>query len=169
LYASGVASGFWLREARSKAPLVPGVSAFDESSIEVNDQEAVDRARQALSTATLYFEPGSDALSANQRAKLDALIPSLLALGDNAAASQIDYSVEIIGRADAPGTTALNLRLSQSRADAVRDYLAAHGAPARLMHPRGIGTLDLESARHNESNDSERRVNFAVVLNPSEH
>jgi outer membrane protein OmpA-like peptidoglycan-associated protein len=169
LHASGVASGFWLREARSKAPFVPGVSAFDDSSIEVDDREALDRARQALSTATLYFDPGSEALSASERAKLDVLIPSLLALGESAAASQIDYSVEIIGRADAPGTTALNLRLSQSRADAVRDYLAAHGAPVRLMHPRGIGTFDLESARHNESNDSERRVNFAVVLSPSEH
>jgi outer membrane protein OmpA-like peptidoglycan-associated protein len=169
LHASGVASGFWLREARNRAPFVPGVTAFDDSSIEVNDREALDRARQALSSAILYFDPGSDALSESQRAKLDALIPSLLALGDSAAASQSDYSVEIIGRADAPGTTALNLRLSQSRADAVRDYLAAHGAPAKHMRPRGIGTLDLESARHNEFDDSERRVNFSVVPIPTDH
>jgi OOP family OmpA-OmpF porin len=167
LHASGVASGVWLREARSRASFIPGVDSFDDSSIEVNDQAALDRARQALSTAALYFDPGSDELSESQKAKLDALIPSLLALRDGAAESQDNYVVEIIGRADAPGTTALNLRLSQSRANSVRDFLAAHGAPASLMRPHGIGTLDLESVRHNESDDSERRVNFSVVHHPT--
>lgn len=166
LHASGVASRVWLREARSRATFIPGVDSFDDSSIEVDDQAVLDRARQTLSTAALYFDPGSDVLSESQKAKLDALIPSLLALRDSAGASQ-DYVVEIIGRADAPGTTALNLRLSQSRANSVRNFLAAHGTPTSLMHPHGIGALDVESERHNESDDSERRVNFSVVRHPT--
>jgi outer membrane protein OmpA-like peptidoglycan-associated protein len=163
LRAAGVASNLWLREARSGALFVPGVSAFDGSSIIVNDSLAFDRARQELSAASLYFDPGSDALSSTQRVKLDALVPSVLALRDGADELQGAYVLDIIGRADAPGTTALNLRLSQSRANAVRDYLEAHGAPAGFLHARGIGAFDVEPARQAGADDLERRVNFSVV------
>jgi OOP family OmpA-OmpF porin len=167
LHAAGVASRIWLRDARSRAPFIPGVDSFDDSSIQIDDQAVLDRARETLSTAALYFYPGSDMLSGPQKAALDALVPSVLALRDSASAAQDNYELEIIGRADAPGTTALNLRLSQSRANAVRDFLAAQGVPPSLMHPHGIGALDVASEGHNESDDSERRVNFSIVPHPA--
>jgi OOP family OmpA-OmpF porin len=168
LRASGTAPEAWLREARRRAPLIAGVSTFDDRAVEVKDREALNRARQALNEATLYFEAASDALSDSQLAKLDALVPSLFVLRDAAAAAQIAYSVDIVGRADAPGSSEFNLRLSQSRAETVRRYLLAHGAPAKLLHARGIGAIDAVGPQANEADDGQRRVNFEVIAAPAE-
>jgi OOP family OmpA-OmpF porin len=163
LRALGVAPEAWLREARGRAPLLAGVTAFDDGAVEVKDREALNHARQALNEAILYFEPASDALSDPQLAKLDTLVPSLIMLRDAAAAAQMAYSVDIVGRADAPGSSEFNLRLSQSRAEAVRRYLLAHGVPAKLLHARGIGAIDASGPQANEADDAQRRVNFDVI------
>jgi outer membrane protein OmpA-like peptidoglycan-associated protein len=177
LQASGVAPAPWLREAHSRAAFILGIRAFDDRSVVLAGQDSLDRARQTLTSAALYFEPGSDALSDARRTKLDSLLPSLIALRDSAAALQIGYSIEIVGRADTPGTTAFNLHLSQSRADAVRQYLVARGVPAERMQVRGIGAIELASATspgnagptdHDDSLDIERRVNFEVILDQQE-
>jgi OOP family OmpA-OmpF porin len=171
LHASGTAPNSWLREARSRAISIPGVRVFDDAATVSNGQLDLNQARDALISAALYFDPGSDLLSEEQRAKLGALLPSVIALRDYADAEQVEYSIQLIGRADAPGTTALNLRLSQGRADAVRQYLIEHGLPAQHVTARGIGaieaapagTIDAQEAIH-ESLDKERRVNFRVLL-----
>jgi OOP family OmpA-OmpF porin len=168
LRASGVAPEAWLREARRRAPLVAGITTFDDRAIEVQDREALNRARQALNEATLYFEPASDALADSQLATLDAVVSSLIVLRDAAAAAHMAYSVDIVGRADAPGSSEFNLRLSQSRAEAVRRYLLAHGAPAKLLHARGIGAVDAVGPQANEADDAQRRVNFEVTAAPAD-
>jgi outer membrane protein OmpA-like peptidoglycan-associated protein len=177
LQASGVAPPSWVREARSRAPFILGIRAFDDGSVVLAGQDSLERARQMLTSAALYFEPGSDALSDARRAKLDTLLPSLIALRDGTAALQVGYSIEIVGRADTPGTTAFNLHLSQSRADTVRQYLIARGVPAEHLHARGIGAIELasatspanaEPAEHRDSLDTERRVNFEVILDQKE-
>jgi len=168
LRAFGVAPEAWLREARQRAPFVAGITTFDDGAVEVKDRAALNRARQELNAVTLYFEPASDALSDSQFATLDAVVPSLLALRDAAAAAQMTYSVDIVGRADAPGSSEFNLRLSQSRAEAVRRYLLAHGAPAKILHARGVGAVDAAGPQVNESDDAQRRVNFEVTAAPAE-
>lgn len=168
LRAFGTAPEAWLREARRRAPLVAGITTFDDGAVEVKDREALNRARQSVNETTLYFEPASDALSDSQLAKLDAVVPSLIVLRDAAAAAQMAYSVDIVGRADAPGSSEFNLRLSQSRADTVRRYLLAHGAPAKLLHARGIGAIDTLGPQANEADDAQRRVNFEVIAAPAE-
>jgi len=168
LRAAGIAPEAWLREARRRAPLITGITTFDDRGIEVRDREALDRARQALNEATLYFEPASDALADSQLATLDAVVPNLIVLRDAAAAAHMAYSVNIVGRADAPGSSEFNLRLSQSRAEAVRRYLLGHGAPAKLLHARGIGAVDAVGPQANEADDAQRRVNFEVTAAPAD-
>jgi OOP family OmpA-OmpF porin len=163
LRALGVAPEAWLREARRRAPFIAGITAFDDGAVEVKDREALNGARQALNETVLYFQPASDALSDPQLTKLDALVPSLLVLQEAAAAAQMAYSVDIVGQADAPGSSEFNLRLSQSRAEAVRRYLLAHGAPAKLLRARGIGAIDAAGPQANEADDAQRRVNFEVI------
>jgi OOP family OmpA-OmpF porin len=173
LRASGVASASWLREARGRAIFILGIRAFDDSSVVLDGQADFGHARQTLTSTALYFEPGSESLSDTRRAQLDALLPDFIALRDSAAALKVEYWVEIVGRADTPGTTAFNLHLSQSRADAVRQYLIAHGVPTEHLRARGIGAIELASATstgnteqtgHANSLDVERRVDFAVIL-----
>jgi len=177
LQASGAAPAAWLREARRRAAFILGIRAFDDRSVVIAGQGDLDRARETLTSAALYFEPGSDALSDARRAKLDGLLPSLGTLRDSAAALQIGYSIEVVGRADTPGTTAFNLRLSQSRADVVRQYLVAHGVPAERVRARGVGAIETAattspgaaaSSDRDDPADTERRVNFEVILDQQE-
>jgi OOP family OmpA-OmpF porin len=171
LHVSGVASESWLRGARTRALLIPGITAFDDAAVSDNDRAAIDRARAALAAATLYFEAASDVISAKEQEKLDALLPTLASIREEIGALPKRYLVEITGRADAPGTVEFNLRLSQDRAEAVRQYLIARGVPTALLVARGIGVGDSPSnsmghnvlSRHTEADESERRVNFALV------
>jgi outer membrane protein OmpA-like peptidoglycan-associated protein len=104
----------------------------------------------------VYFPIGSAALPDTERAMLETLDPLLARFRDAAEVLHLDYGVEVIGRADAPGTTALNLLLSQNRANAVRAFLVAHGLPAERVLARGIGASDATGL--------ERRVNISIFV-----
>lgn len=75
-------------------------------------------------------------------------------------------SIEIEGHTDNQGAAAYNLRLSEERAKAVRDYLISKGIAENRLHYKGYG-----AARPIESNDAEegrkanRRTEFKVVGN----
>jgi OOP family OmpA-OmpF porin len=173
LRATGTAPASWLRDARIRAPLIPGVATFDTSAVAVDNQSTFASARDKLNAVALYFNTGSHDLSDADLARFDDIAPSIVDLRDSAAALQVDYRVDVVGRADAPGTTEHNLQLSQSRADAVREALIAHGMSPQRVHARGIGASDgasgsaLDSATataYNQFLNSDRRVNLTVVV-----
>lgn len=90
-----------------------------------------------LSADTLFgFD--SVALSAQGRSALDALQKRI---GD------ADYRlVEVAGHADRLGTPSYNRRLSQRRAEVIRDYLVQHGIDAKRVRTEGLGSAQAESA-----------------------
>lgn len=73
--------------------------------------------REAL---TVYFDFNSSALTPAAKAKLDSLVDIILNSSEVA-------SVTIVGYADMIGSTDYNYRLSQRRAESVRNYLASKG------------------------------------------
>jgi outer membrane protein OmpA-like peptidoglycan-associated protein len=77
------------------------------------------------------FQTGSSALRPESYAVLDVVAQSLL---DNT-----DIRIEIAGYTDNTGSAALNTRLSQARALAVRAYLARKGVGPSRMVARGYG------------------------------
>jgi len=82
-------------------------------------------------SAVVRFDAGSAELGPEARARLDAAASSLLGQGGSG-------RLRLIGHADRAGSAADNLRLSRRRAEAVRDYLAAHGVP--------LGAIDVAAA-----------------------
>jgi OmpA-OmpF porin, OOP family len=57
--------------------------------------------------------------------------------------TQADYqTVGIVGHADRIGPAKYNLRLSEQRAKAVREYLAAHGVDAAKIAASGVGSTE---------------------------
>ncbi len=77
------------------------------------------------------FRGGTATLSPEARTALDQVARSLLA---NPA-----VRVEIAGFTDSAGALALNMSLSQARANMVRWYLIDRGVPAARMIARGYG------------------------------
>lgn len=75
-------------------------------------------------------------------------------------------NVRIVGHTDNIGTNAYNQKLSQRRADAVRDYLIKHGISGSRLSTDGMGE-DRPVASNNteEGRFQNRRVEFHVVRN----
>src|SRR5690606_10535868 len=91
---------------------------------------AVIRARMVLLGIEFAFD-SAEILPASER----TLNIALQILRDNASAR-----VEVGGHSDNVGNASYNRRLSQQRADAVRDWLVGHGIERNRMRTRGYGS-----------------------------
>src|SRR6266566_5603210 len=87
--------------------------------------------RPTLILTGVNFETGRSALTRDSYMVLDAVAASLLA--------NPEIRIEIAGYTDSTGTKFSNLRLSQSRAVAVRFYLARKGVTPARMTAKGYG------------------------------
>jgi outer membrane protein OmpA-like peptidoglycan-associated protein len=86
-------------------------------------------------SADVLFDFGRSSLTAAGKAQLDEVIAS--------AKSQVFDAVKLTGYTDPLGSEALNASLSLARAQAVKDYLQAHGFPAKPITVEGRGAQDL--------------------------
>jgi OOP family OmpA-OmpF porin len=77
--------------------------------------------------------------------------------------------VEVQGHTDAVGSAPYNLKLSQARAEAVRDYLVAHGVPATELTAKGYGkTEPIADNKTADGRARNRRVVMQVLENPGD-
>lgn len=75
-----------------------------------------------------------------------------------------DYTVSVNGHTDDVGTEAYNQKLSERRAEAVRDYLVKAGLPAEILSVTGHGkSLPLVPGRSEEARAKNRRVELGIV------
>ena len=77
--------------------------------------------------------------------------------------------VEVQGHTDSRGTDAYNLKLSQRRAEAVREYLVNQGVSESQLTARGYGeTSPTATNDTDEGRAQNRRVDLKVVDNPGD-
>jgi outer membrane protein OmpA-like peptidoglycan-associated protein len=88
-------------------------------------------ARTPVILRGVTFETGKSALKPESYTVLDIVAASLVA--------NPDIRIEIAGHTDNTGSAATNQRLSQSRAEAVRAYLASKGVAPDRMVAKGYG------------------------------
>jgi len=102
-----------------------------------------------------------------------SLRPETAAVLDTLAAilkREKSLGLEILGYTDAQGTVEYNLRLSQLRADACRDYLVKQGVPAAKLKSTGKGECcpikpDMVDGKDSpENRQANRRVEFKVIF-----
>jgi outer membrane protein OmpA-like peptidoglycan-associated protein len=87
--------------------------------------------RRTIVLEGVNFETGSANLTDQSHATLDRVAASL--------AAYPMLRVEVAGYTDSRGSAAINLRLSQARAAAVRTYLIDKGVPPQQLTSRGFG------------------------------
>ena len=108
------------------------------------------------------FETNSDRLTGDSRSVLDKVGADLK--------KYPGLRVEVQGHTDASGSDAYNLKLSQQRADSVRDYLiqSARVPPSQLV-ARGYGeSMPVASNTTKEGRAVNRRVVMLVLSNNGE-
>ncbi len=92
------------------------------------------------------------------KANLDKLVPVFT--------SYADTDIKIYGYTDSKGADAYNLKLSQQRADAVKNYLVSKGLVNGRFEVVGMGEADPIADNETDAGRAKnRRVEFAIVAN----
>jgi OOP family OmpA-OmpF porin len=75
-----------------------------------------------------------------------------------------DYKISLVGYTDGIGSDAYNQKLSERRANSVKDYLVAHGAEGSRIEASGRGKADPIASNDTEQGRAEnRRVEILVL------
>jgi len=105
---------------------------------------------------TVFFETGRATI---RRVSFALLNDVAQALVDNPR-----LAVEIQGHTDSQGNAAVNLKLSQKRADAVRTYLIKKAVGSDRLVAKGYGkTVPIADNRTSEGRAQNRRVEFVIT------
>ncbi|WP_306253971.1 OmpA family protein [Parvularcula sp. IMCC14364] len=105
---------------------------------------------------TVQFQSGSAVILPESRPLLDAVAETL--------ARCQNFRIEIAGHTDSTGSTSGNAQLSDSRAQAVRNYMADNGVPVSRIEAQGYGesrpVAPNETAAGRAQN---RRIEFTIL------
>ncbi len=141
----------------------------------VNLQNAIDGARKDFSTSEAeVFQQGNTLLIrlksmkfSKGRAELPSDSLSVLAKVKNVALELGPKSMLVEGHTDSTGDSAVNLRLSRERAQAVATYFGANGIAPEKIQTAGYGfEKPIASNKTNEGRAQNRRVD--VIITPTE-
>ncbi len=106
----------------------------------------------------VVFSSGNATLSTNAKSTLDRVVAVIKLYPE--------LQVEVEGHTDNVGRDAINARLSQKRANSVKDYLVSQSVPADRLVAVGYGhRRPIESNQSPEGRRQNRRVHFNVVDN----
>jgi len=129
-------------------------------------QEALGQIAETQRTALgLTMNLGSDHLKfAFDKAELRTEDRELLSRIAGILMTAHDYTISVNGHTDDVGSEDYNLKLSQRRAQAVRDYLVKAGLSADILSVEGHGkTLPLVKATTDAARAKNRRVELGIV------
>jgi OOP family OmpA-OmpF porin len=102
------------------------------------------------------FDFNKASLTLNAKFLLDQVADALLA--------RKDIKVEIDGHTDGKGSGPYNMRLSQHRADSVKQYLATRGVETDRMSTKGFGkTMPIADNNTDDGRELNRRVELKVT------
>lgn len=105
---------------------------------------------------TILFESGKALIKERSKRVLDQVALQILA-------HPYIIAVRIEGHTDSAGDENANLRLSQARAEAVRDYLVLRGVPLDKLEAQGFGEAEpIDTNDTFEGRARNRRVEFVI-------
>jgi OmpA-OmpF porin, OOP family len=109
-----------------------------------------------VAMSNIFFEFASATLEKESFIELDRLAGVLLA--------NRNMAIEVQGHTDDVGTAEANLKLSQERANSVRDYLLTKNVPLEKVASVGLGeSRPIASNATTEGQAKNRRVEFIIT------
>ncbi|MGD1047764.1 MAG: OmpA family protein [Candidatus Krumholzibacteriaceae bacterium] len=139
-----------------KCPNTPAGTKVDETGCPVEVKKFIDTG--LISSTEVLFDLGKATLKPESKAVLDKIGKILVQVPDT--------KVEIGGHTDATGSDKTNMKLSDDRANAVRDYLlkSFSALKADNLSAKGYGkTVPVASNDTKEGRAKNRRVEFKIM------
>jgi len=113
---------------------------------------------QSIRLNNIFFESAKSVLKSTSFPELDRVIEFLT--------NNAEIKIEISGHTDNVGKAASNLKLSQNRANAVRDYMVKKGISGKRVDSKGYGSSKpVGSNKTKEGKAMNRRVEFTILDN----
>jgi outer membrane protein OmpA-like peptidoglycan-associated protein len=129
--------------------------AMDKLAAAGNSVKQESRGTVITIPGNVLFASGKSMLLAGAQARLTTVADVLK--------DQTDREITVQGHTDSQGSDAANLQLSQARAQAVRDYLVAHGVSANRIRAEGVGeSKPIADNASPEGRANNRRVEIIV-------
>ena len=146
--AGGVIGNKMDKQARQIDEVLPGAEV-------VRVGEGI---KLVLNENAVRFDTNKSSLTAAAKANLDKLVPVF--------AEYPDTNITIYGYTDNTGKAEYNLKLSDERAAAVKNYLNSKGVASSRFQVTGLGIADpIASNETLEGRSQNRRVEFAITAN----
>lgn len=114
------------------------------------------KAGAKITLHNIHFDIGKWSLTENSLTELELLVKFLK--------DHPKLRIEISGHTDNTGNKADKIKLSQYRANAVKDYLVKNGIPAELLYAKGYGMAKPVASNNTEEERAQnRRVEFKIT------
>ena len=121
-------------------------------------QECLAQVAEIIEARKITFDPGSTAISAEAIPAISAIADVLKGCRD------VEMEIEIAGHTDSQGREVMNRNLSQARADAVLDALAARRVLTGAISAVGYGEEQpIETNETEEGREANRRIEFRLI------
>jgi len=144
-----------LQNIRDALPPTFKAQLKDDMQVQANLQERVQQTIQGQLEKPLEFEASSHKLTAESRQRLNDIAKQL--------AQVPDAIITIGGHTDNEGTDKANLRLSQARADSVRQHLVLLGVPATRLQTKAFGASQpIADNKTSAGRARNRRIDFTL-------
>ena len=161
---SGDAPHAWLARVRQGATRVPGVTALDQRNLTDLDQRTFQQSKTVIEGAFIYFLVNKDNFATEGFGALSRLPDEIRRCQTAAKRLGVGIHLEVRGHADAVGSEASNIDLSQRRATAVTNFLVSCGLDATMFKPLGLGKPSASSLVGVASPEqADRRVELRVI------
>ncbi len=107
---------------------------------------------------SVLFQRGTSEIIESSFSELDRVV-NMLKKNEN-------VEIELAGHTDNTGSSRLNIKLSQERAEAIEEYLMGNGIEASRLSSKGYGgARPIASNRSESTRKLNRRVEFTIVKN----
>lgn len=131
---------------RTEAPVHAAPLARTASSIADEIRQA---GRVGFTDEEVHFDTAQAKIVGEDQAVLNEVVKALQ--------QNPDWRMRVLGHTDSTGDAAANQKLSQARAEAVRNYLTGHGIDAGRLQLAGLGEAQPEAPNSTESGRAENR------------
>ncbi len=166
LKVEGSASADWIRQSRTLARLLPGLTGYDDRRLVGRSLEDL---TQRMAEASILFEQGSGNLASSEQLQGVRRIADILRqLDDMARLVGATVAIHIIGQTDVMGGPNHNRRLSESRARSVLEAIHPATFHSITFQTRGIGSApEPQGTNAAVPIPQDRRVSFEVTVHPA--
>ncbi len=161
LVAKGKAPHSWIRESRSLARAISGITGFNDEHLIELEAEEMYALKKETEGKVLRFMVGTPDLVSGQEQELDTIASLLARLIEKGEQLGKEVRIEVAGHTDTTGDETGNRELSQERADAVTYLLNERGISPGSFQTIGKAS---DAPLRPEKNEEDRGWNRSVTF-----